>query len=216
MKRAILILILTAVTVWAAAAAMGLRTLGHLVKQTRNGAAPQPGSAPGQDDRPGLLEPESAAIRKGAPAGYRPATAADCEETQEREDLENLYVTYEPYFVRGDVNSDGVLDLAVAYVSGGETPVYDVAVLFGKRGGGFSDPMFVERGTALAFGDLSIDRSIVVVTPDLSTEVTRRYRYNAKQGSFEDVDAGFEERPGRERQDDAPEEAPDHRLRTRT
>lgn len=216
MKRGVFVLVATALLVWGVAATVGLRALGHIVRRAESSAnAPSPPSRENRPSAPKPLALEEKAIQSATPSGYRPATSLDSEETPERQDLENLYLEYQPYFVRGDVNGDGVLDFVTAYVAeSGEAPVFDIAVFLGQPGGTFSEPQFIERGTALSFGDLSIDRSIVVITPDLKTELTRRYRH--VNGTFEDVDGNSPADPGPDRSDDPPEESLDHRVRVRT
>jgi hypothetical protein len=216
MRRLLVAVMAAATLVWVVAASSGARALTHIL---RNLEASPVDTGVAEKFRPELSLPritEEEAIRKGIPRGYRPATFLDAEPTPDREDLSNLYLDYQPYFVRGDVNADGVIDFATAYVierDGGL--LFDVAVFLGRDGGGFGEPRFVERGTSLSFGDLSIDRSIVVITPDLGAETSRRYRYLSKRDMFEDVDSRPAESPNPEPPYDGPEESPDHRSRAR-
>jgi hypothetical protein len=127
--------------------------------------------------------------------------------------MESVYAGYHPFFVRGDLDGDGLLDFVQAFLrvrNGG--PWFDVAVFFGLPGGGFSEPVWVERGISLADGDVSVERSLVVVTPDLAREETRRWRWEPGERRFEDADAT----PSAEPDDpDAPDETPDERPRVR-
>lgn len=147
------------------------------------------------------------------PHGARVAADGDGTDTEPRRDMENVYAGYHPYFVRGDLDGDGLLDFAQAFATphGGQV-WFDVAVFFGLPGGGFSEPVWVEKGISLADGDLAIDRSLVVVTPDLSRDETRRWRWEPEERRFADADAT----PSAEPQDeDAPDETPDERPRVR-
>jgi hypothetical protein len=53
-----------------------------------------------------------------------------------------------------------------------------VVVFAGKADGGFDAGSFLEREISLADGDLSVDRDAIVVTPDVSEDLTRRYRWD--------------------------------------
>ncbi len=104
-------------------------------------------------------------------------------------DVRRLYGVYHPYFVRGDLNDDGVLDFVAAFVrrdSGPDTPWFSVVVFTGKKGegSGFNAGSFIERDVSLARGDLSIDRDAVLITPDLSDEAVRRYRWDPLHHSY--------------------------------
>ncbi len=153
---------------------------------------------------------EREAIERATPKGSRPAGADDAEPSQERDDLVALYGAYTPYFVRGDLNGDGRLDFVQAYVRQRDgQPVFDVAVFLGGEGG-YAPPIFVERGIELAAGDLAIDRTILIVTPDLATDESYRLRFDPETRKFIDVDA-----TNSDPTDDSPEPAPDRRPRTR-
>ncbi len=106
-------------------------------------------------------------------------------------ELKSLYGIYHPYFVRGDVNDDGVLDLVVGFVrrdAGGATPWFSVVVLTGRRApggaGDFSSGTFLERDISLARGDLSVDRDSIVISPDLEDETVRRYHWDPAAHTF--------------------------------
>ena len=105
-------------------------------------------------------------------------------------DVRKLYGVYHPYFVRGDLNDDGILDFVLAFVrrdSSRDTPWFSVVVFTGKneRGEpGFSAGNFIERDVSLARGDLSVDRDAVLITPDLSDEAVRRYRWDPMRRSY--------------------------------
>jgi hypothetical protein len=95
--------------------------------------------------------------------------------------VDGLYGIYHPYFVRGDANDDGVLDFVIAFVrrdSDRDTPWFSVVVFEGKPDGGFDAGGFLEREISLADGDLDLDRDAIVVTPDVSEDLTRRYRWD--------------------------------------
>ena len=97
-------------------------------------------------------------------------------------DVRGLYGIYHPYFVRGDLNDDGILDFVLAFVQRGSsrgTPWFSVVVFTGRdQGRGFNAGTFLEREVSLARGDLSIDRDAILITPDLSDEAVRRYRWD--------------------------------------
>jgi hypothetical protein len=154
---------------------------------------------------------EREAIERAVRAGYRPARPEDAGATPERDDLAVLYGKYDPFFVRGDLNGDGRPDFVQVFVREREGSVlFDVAVFFGLEGGGFSAPVLVDGGVALAAGDVAIDRTLVIVTPDLALDESYRYRFDPESRKFVDVDAA-----SGAADDDAPEETPDQRLRIR-
>jgi hypothetical protein len=111
----------------------------------------------------------------------RIATDGDRHES-ESDDVKKLYGVYHPYFLRGDVNDDGMLDFVLAFVrrdSDRESPWFSVVVFAGKDANGFTPGAFLERDVSLADGDLSVDRDAIVITPDLDDdENTRRYRWD--------------------------------------
>lgn len=148
-----------------------------------------PESSPGSGRTP--LEDAAVAVVSGQ--GLRPATNEDAVESEGRQDLLWLYGDYSPYFVRGDLNSDGQLDFAQAFVRrDGPEPLFDVAVFFGGAGD-FSAPVWVDRGVPLSTGDLSLDRSILIVTEDVDEDLLRRWRWDPALERFVDVDEGEEE-----------------------
>ncbi len=122
----------------------------------------------------------------------RVARDSDRREGEDNEsEVGNLYGVYHPYFVRGDLNDDGVLDFVLAFVrreSDRETPWFTVVVFSGRErpGGGteFGPGAFLEKDTSLAHGDLAIDRDAVLITPDLAEEMTRRYRWDPARRSY--------------------------------
>ncbi|MGH9368346.1 MAG: hypothetical protein ACRD3M_11795 [Thermoanaerobaculia bacterium] len=107
-------------------------------------------------------------------------------------DIRNLYGVYHPYFVRGDLNDDGVLDFVMGFVrrdSSAATPWFTVVVFSGREAEPGSAPtfgpeIFLERDITLSAGDISIDRDAIVITPDLEDEATRRYRWDPARGSY--------------------------------
>ena len=130
----------------------------------------------------------------------RLATDADRQDSADGDsDVRRLYGVYHPYFVRGDLNDDGVLDFVAAFVrrdSSPDTPWFSVVVFTGTKGpedSGFNAGSFIERDVSLARGDLSIDRDAVLITPDLSDEAVRRYRWDPLHRSYvfvrDDTDA---------------------------
>jgi len=98
------------------------------------------------------------------------------------EDLRKLYGVYHPYFLRGDVNDDGILDFVLAFVrrdSDRDSPWFSIVVFTGSERPGFASGTFLERDVSLADGDLSVDRDSIVITPNLDEEEsTRRYRWD--------------------------------------
>ena len=111
----------------------------------------------------------------------RMATDDDAREP-ESDDVKKLYGVYHPYFLRGDVNDDGVLDFVLAFVrrdSDRDSPWFSVVVFSGREPSGFASGTLLERDVSLADGDLSVDRDSIVITPDLDDEDTvRRYRWD--------------------------------------
>jgi len=110
----------------------------------------------------------------------RVATDADHRPSDD-DGIDGLYGVYHPYFVRGDANDDGILDFVIGFVrrdSDHDTPWFSVVVFEGKPDGGFDAGGFLEREISLADGDLSLDRDAIVVTPDVSEDLTRRYRWD--------------------------------------
>lgn len=92
--------------------------------------------------------------------------------------------------MRGDLNSDGRLDFVQAFVErDGPEPLFDVAVFFGEARG-FAPPVWVDRGAPLSAGDLSLDRSVLIVTEDVDLDLFRRFRWDPAAGRFVDLDEG--------------------------
>lgn len=104
--------------------------------------------------------------------------------------VRRLYGVYHPYFVRGDLNDDGVLDFVLAFVRrdrSRDTPWFSIAVFTGREDSGtpsFSAGTFIEKDVSLARGDLSIDRDAVLITPDLEDEAVRRYRWDPLRRAY--------------------------------
>ncbi len=106
--------------------------------------------------------------------------------------MRHLYGIYHPFFVRGDLNDDGILDFVMGFVrrdSSAPTPWFTVVVFPGRDGGAGAGPSFgpetfLERDITLSAGDISIDRDSVVITPDLEDETTRRYRWDPSRRSY--------------------------------
>ncbi len=145
----------------------------------------------------------------------RPAVDADAADTDERRDLEAVYGVYHPYVTRGDLDGDGRLDFVQAFVEKGRSgPWFHVAVFFGKADGTFEKPIWIEKAISLADGDVTVERSLVVITPDLAADPSRRWRWEPSEHVFVDPDA--EPRPAGTADDDAPEETPEQKPRART
>jgi hypothetical protein len=120
----------------------------------------------------------------------RSATDADRRGSADSDaDMRNLYGVYHPYFVRGDVNDDGVLDFVAAFVrrETGRAPRFSIVAFLGRAGAGgveFSSGTFIERDISLVRGDVSIDRDSIVITPDLDEDAVRRYRWDPAAREF--------------------------------
>jgi hypothetical protein len=119
----------------------------------------------------------------------RPAIDSDRRVPREGDgDVVHLYGIYHPYFVRGDVNDDGILDFVLAFVRRDArqgTPWFSIVVFSGLGGDkGFDKGTFLERDISLIHGDVSIDRDAVLITPDLSDEAVRRYRWDPIHRSY--------------------------------
>ncbi len=144
----------------------------------------------------------------------RAAEDGDAAESDERQDLEEVYGVYHPFFVRGDLDGDGRMDFAQAFVEKGKGgPWFHVAVFFGKGDGAFHKPLWVERAISLAAGDVTIERSLLIVTPDLGLDPSRRWRWEPAEKRF--VDADEVSRRSDPADEDAPDEAPDQKPRAR-
>lgn len=164
-------------------------------------------------DAAGRTTAEEDAIRRVLRPGLRVALDADAVDSDARRELENLYADYHPFFVRGDLDGDGRLDFAQAFVEKRNGGIwFDVAVFFGRDGGTFGEPIFVEKAISLSSGDLSIERSILVLTPDVGRDDIRRWRWEPGEGRFVDADAT----PPKEAPNtDGPEAAPDDKPRAK-
>ncbi len=151
------------------------------------------------------LASESAA---GRPA-LRAAEDDDGSPSDERADLSDLYGTYHPFFARGDLNGDGTLDFAQAFIETGGGGWFHVAVFFGKADGSFEPPVWVERSVSLAPGDLSIERTILTIVPDLSLDSARRHRWDPVQARFVDAEA---DAPGADAEESGANDPPRLRI----
>jgi hypothetical protein len=158
------------------------------------------------------IEEALAAFRKEGLL-LRAAEDGDAMESDEHRDLEDVYASYHPFFVRGDLDGDGRLDFAQAFVEKGASGLwFHVAVFFGTGDGTFQKPLWVERAISLSAGDLTIERSLLIVTPDLALDPTRRWRWEAGEKRFVDADEVSRRDPADE---DAPDETPDQKPRAR-
>jgi hypothetical protein len=138
----------------------------------------------------GLKPSEKAAVESFLKANPRLRLAMDADARAPDTSLIRLYGIYHPYFVRGDVNDDGLLDLVVGFVRR-DSPAagawFSVVVFAGREGGRFDAGVFLERDISLADGDLSVDRDSIVITPDTNDDPTRRYRWDAMRRQFKFV-----------------------------
>jgi len=153
-------------------------------------AVPTPPKIEIDGDAIGLRPPERRAVEAflASHPDLRLPTDADRRVSPSGDgDVKQLYGVYHPYFVRGDLNDDGLLDFVIAFVrrdSSAATPWFTVAVFPGRENGTFGPEVFLERDITLAAGDLSIDRDAVVITPDLDEDATRRYRWDPTRRSY--------------------------------
>ena len=144
----------------------------------------------------------------------RAAEDGDSAESDERRDLEEVYGGYHPFFVRGDLDGDGRLDFAQAFVEKGSGgPWFHVAVFFGAGDGTFQPPIWVERAISLGAGDLTIERSLLIITPDLGLDPTRRWRWEPAEKRFVDADEASQRNDPAD--DGGPDETPDQKPRAR-
>ena len=164
-------------------------------------AAPTPAAAAVSSDPYGLRPAEKAAVEAFLAAHTDLRMALDADARSPDASLLHLYGVYHPYFVRGDVNDDGVLDFVMAFVrrdSPSGTPWFSVVVFAGREKGGYEAGTFLERDISLADGDLSVDRDAIVITPDTEDDPNRRYRWDAvhRQFRFVNDDEEPSETPG--------------------
>ncbi len=120
----------------------------------------------------------------------RVATDSDARTTDDASDMAKLYGVYHPYFLRGDVDDDGILDFVIAFVDrtkASSAPWFTVAVFRANGRGGYLAPVELEREVSLENGDLAVDRDSILVTPDLSQDSGRRYRWNPNHHGFDFV-----------------------------
>ena len=191
--------------------------------QTKRAARPARAVPPAADarglDASGRTKAERLAVEVALEAYrkegllLRAAEDGDAAESDERRDLEDVYGGYHPFFVRGDLDGDGRLDFAQAFVEKRSSGLwFHVAVFFGTGDGTFQKPLWVERAISLSAGDLTIERSLLIVTPDLGLDPTRRWRWEAGEKRFVDADEVSRRDPA---DDDAPDETPDPKPRAR-
>lgn len=141
---------------------------------------------------PSFTPGERAAIRTflAAHPTFRVASDSDARPPEDSDDVSRLYGVYHPYFVRGDVDDDGVLDFVLAFVDKDRksASAWFTVVAFCAEGDGFRAAQIVESEISLEQGDVSIDRDAIVITPDLGeTDSSRRYRWNLRQRRFDFV-----------------------------
>jgi hypothetical protein len=161
-----------------------------------NAAAPAPPAAVAEiPELYGLRPAEKRALEGflGRNPDLRPPTDSDRRVSPSGDgDVRQLYGVYHPYFVRGDLNDDGLLDFVMGFVRRDpavSTPWFSVVVFTGSEGGAsFGQATFLERDITLAAGDISIDRDAILITPDLEEEAIRRYRWDPAGRSYVFVD----------------------------
>jgi hypothetical protein len=151
-----------------------------------------------------LTAAEARAVRSflAAHPSWRLAADSDARPSDDADDVSQLYGVYHPYFVRGDIDDDGILDFVVGFVDREKksaSPWFSVAAFSGDGHGGFRPPQLIESEISLETGDLSIDRDSIVITPDISEDdSSRRYRWNPRQRRFDfvtDQDSGPDRPP---------------------
>jgi hypothetical protein len=143
--------------------------------------------APVAADSYGLRPAERVAVETFVKAHAELRLSSDADARAADPALTRLYGVYHPFFLRGDVNDDGLMDFVTAFIrrdSPADTPSFSVVVFAGRAGGGFDAGTFLERDISLANGDLSIDRDSIIVTPDTSDDPNRRYRWDAVRKQF--------------------------------
>lgn len=206
-------------------AALALLAAAAALILTRRLPAPQSSKRPAAEaagTRTGLPTPAErraidAALDDAAAAApkltLRVADDADATDTDEHRDLDAVYGVYHPYFTRGDLDGDGRLDFVQAFVEKGRSGLwFHVAVFFGKPDGTFDRAVWVERAISLSDGDVTVERSLVVITPDLAGDASRRWRWEPSERVF--VDPDKEPRPA-VTDDDVPDETPEQKPRAR-
>ncbi len=151
-------------------------------ERTRTPGAPASVEAAGYDFRPAEKRAVASFLR--ANPDLRPADDDDRRRSESSDDMVGMYGVYHPYFVRGDVNDDGLLDFVLAFVrrdSDRDSPWFSIVVFSGETRGTFAPGVFLERDISLSGGDLSLDRDAIVVTPDMDDDATRRYRWDPER-----------------------------------
>jgi hypothetical protein len=189
---------------FAALAALSGCRRGPDVRIVREGESrpPAPGSAAPIPKEAALTPPEARAVRAflAQHSGWQLASDSDARPSDDADDMAPLYGVYHPYFVRGDLDDDGVLDFVAAFVDRGKPAAaawFTVVAFAGDGHGGFRPPQVIESEISLERGDLSVDRDAIVITPDLAEDdTTRRYRWNARTKRFEYV-SGDDSTPDR-------------------
>ena len=201
---------------------LAVLTAGAALFVTRRASAPARAKAAAAVRTPMWTDAEKRAIENAVTAAaagapkltLRPAVDADATDTDEHRDLDAVYGGYHPYFTRGDLDGDGRLDFVQAFVEKGRSGSwFHVAVFFGRADGAFEKPVWVERAISLADGDVTVERSLVVITPDLAADPSRRWRWEPSEKIFVDPDA--EPRRNGTADDDAPDETPEQKPRAR-
>lgn len=207
----------------AAVAALALAAAGAALLVTRRTPGPEsakrgPSGPPPATWTPAekrAIEEAIAAAAAGSPRLFlRAALDGDATDTDEHRDLDAVYGTYHPFFARGDLDGDARLDFVQVFLETGRSgPWFHVAAFFGRPDGTFEKPVWVERAISLADGDVTVERNLVVVTPDLAADPSRRWRWEPSEHVFVDPDA--EPRPAGTNDDDVPDETPEQKPRAR-
>ena len=190
---------------------------------TKRAARPARAAPPAADtrglDASGRTKAERLAVEE-ALAAFRKeglllqaAEDGDAAESDEHRDLEDVYGSYHPFFVRGDLDGDGRLDFAQAFVEKRSSGLwFHVAVFFGTGDGTFQKPIWVERAISLAWRRPH-DRALAP-----HRDARSRARSDAplalggRRKRFVDADEVSRREPSGE---DAPDETPDQKPRAR-
>jgi len=172
--KVVLAVAVAAALVAGAALLVRRRTPAHVPAKTVEARRPMWTPA----EKRAIEDAVAAAAAATPPLALRPALDTDATDSDEHRDLDAVYGAYHPYFTRGDIDGDGRLDFVQAFVEKKRTGAwFHVAAFFGRADGGFEKPVWIEKAISLADGDVTVERSLVVVTPDLGADPARRWRW---------------------------------------